>query len=131
MTVMMLVSGIQLEILSGRSVGWIWCHIVIGVIYLILVLWHLQLHFQWRNWLRLLWKNRSRDMKWLTVTGILTAVTGILTAVTGIIATAGWIASPSHSMIGAVHGKLGFLFILLAVWHGRSRAKIIRKKHSR
>ena len=35
-------------------------------------------------------------MKWLTVTGILTAVTGI-------IATAGWIASPSHSMIGAVH----------------------------
>lgn len=56
MTVMMLVSGIQLEILSGRSVGWIWCHIVIGVIYLILVLWHLQLHFQWRNWLRLLWK---------------------------------------------------------------------------
>ena len=59
-------------------------------------------------------------MKWLTVAGILTAVTGI-------IATAG----PSHSMIGAVHGKLGFLFILLAVWYGRSRAKIIRKKHSR
>lgn len=31
------------------------------------------------------------------------------------------VASPLHSKIGAVHGKLGFLFIALAVWHTARR----------
>lgn len=110
----MLASSLQLEVIAGQSMWWVWVHIVSGTLFLVLILWHLQLHFQWRNWLRLLWKQRSANMKWLTAVGILTFVTAL-------VATAGWIASPEHSKIGAVHGKLGFLFIALAVWHTARR----------
>ena len=112
--VVMLASSLQLEVIAGQSMWWVWVHIVSGTLFLVLILWHLQLHFQWRNWFRLLWKQRSANMKWLTAVGILTFVTAL-------VATAGWIASPEHSKIGAVHGKLGFLFIALAVWHTARR----------
>ena len=112
--VVMLASSLQLEVIAGQSMLWVWVHIVSGTLFLGVIFWHLQLHFQWRNWLRLLWKQRSANMKWLTVVGILTFVTAL-------VATAGWIASPEHSKIGAVHGKLGFLFIALAVWHTARR----------
>lgn len=112
--VVMLASSLQLEVIAGQSMWWVWVHIVSGTLFLVLILWHLQLHFQWRNWLWLLWKQRSANMKWLTAVGILTFVTAL-------IATAGWIVSPEHSKIGAVHGKLGFLFIALAVWHTARR----------
>lgn len=112
--VVMLASSLQLEVIAGQSMWWVWVHIVSGTLFLVLILWHLQLHFQWRNWFRLLWKQRSANMKWLTAVGILTFVTAL-------VATAGWIVSPEHSKIGAVHGKLGFLFIALAVWHTARR----------
>ena len=118
-TVLMLASGIQLEILSGESHPWIWAHIILGLIFLALILWHLYLHFRWRDWLKRLWKQKSSNTKWLTITGILTLVTAI-------IATIGWIASPIHSKIGAVHGKLGFIFLILAFVHTFRRAKFLR-----
>lgn len=112
--VVMLASSLQLEVIAGQSMLWVWVHIVSGTLFLGVIFWHLQLHFQWRNWLRLLWKQRSANMKWLTVVGILTFVTAL-------VATAGWIASPEHSKIGAVHGMLGFLFIALVAWHTARR----------
>lgn len=82
--VVMLASSLQLEVIAGQSMWWVWVHIVSGTLFLVLILWHLQLHFQWRNWLRLLWKQRSANMKWLTAVGILTFVTAL-------VATAGWL----------------------------------------
>lgn len=117
--VLMLSSSIQLEITAGSGIIWVWAHIFVGLMFLVLIGWHLQLHFQWRNWFRLLWKQKLKNTKWLVAIGILT----ILTAV---ISTIGWIVSPDHSKIGAVHGKFGFLFIALALWHIFRRLKYYR-----
>lgn len=118
-TIAMLASSIQLEIISGNSVLWVWIHIILGAMFFVLIGWHLQLHFKWSGWLRKLKRQRSVNAKWL-------AVMGVLTLLTALIATAGWIVSPEHSMIGAVHGKLGFLFIGLAIWHTARRIRFFR-----
>lgn len=118
-TVLMSGSAIQLEILSGKSNLWVWVHIILGILYLVLAMWHLRLHFGGHDRLRRLWKQKSADTKWLTITGLLTLVTAL-------IATIGWIASPIHSKIGAVHGKLGFIFLILAAIHTLRRAKFLR-----
>ena len=114
-TVLILLSSIQLEIIAGSSIIWVWAHIIVGTMFFVLIGWHLQLHFQWRNWFRLLWKQK------LKIT-----IIGILTIITALISTIGWIVSPDHSKIGAVHGKFGFLFIALALWHIFRRLKYYR-----
>lgn len=121
LTVLIVTSGIQLEIISGGSISWVSVHIILGISFSLLIAWHLELHFQRRNWLRLLWKQKFQNTKWLTVTGILTLLTAV-------IATIGWLASPVHSKIGAVHGKLGFLFVILIVWHIFRRIRYYRLK---
>ena len=45
------------------------------------------------------------------------AVLILLTLVTGLIATAHWLAGYAHNAIGGIHGKLGFLFLIIAVTH--------------
>lgn len=124
LTLVMLASSIQLEIISGAIPAWVIFHILVGAVFFALIGWHLQLHYQWRNWLRLLWRQKSANTKWLTAIGLLTLFTAI-------IATAGWIASPEHSKIGAVHGKFGFLFIALAVWHTVRRHRFLFKRLSK
>lgn len=122
LTLVMLASSIQLEIISGAIPAWVIFHILVGAVFFALIGWHLQLHYQWRNWLRLLWRQKSANTKWLTAIGLLTLLTAI-------IAIGGWIASLEHSKIGAVHGKLGFLFIALALWHTiRRRHFILRRR---
>lgn len=124
LTLVMLASSIQLEIISGAISAWVILHILVGAVFFALIGWHLQLHYQWRNWLRLLWRQKSSNTKWLTAIGLLTLLTAI-------IATAGWIASPEHSKIGAVHGKFGFLFIALALWHTICRHRFLFKRLSK
>lgn len=119
-TIAMFGSSIQMEITAGSLLFWVWVHILLGLLFFGLITWHLQLHFQWRNWFRLLWSSKSSNMKWLTVISILTLLTSI-------IATAGWLSSPDHSMIGAVHGKLGFLFVALAAWHIIRRIRFYKR----
>ena len=118
-TVLILSSSIQLEITSGSSKFWVWMHIVLGTAFFVMIGWHLQLHFQWRNWFRLLWKQKLKNTKWLVAIGILTIVTAV-------ISTIGWVVSPEHSKIGAVHGKFGFLFVALVLWHISRRLKFYR-----
>ena len=48
----------------------------------------------------------------------------LLTAVSGIAATIQWIVEGGHSPIGGVHGKIGFLMVIIAVIHAvRQRKK--------
>ena len=53
---------------------------------------------------------RRGAVKWMTVTGIFVILSAI-------IATARWLGNYTHSVIGAIHGKIGFLFILLIIAH--------------
>lgn len=115
----MLVSSVQLEVLSGEGLLWVWMHVAVGAVFLVLIGWHLRLHSPWKRWDSLLWKGKPALMKWLTAAGLLTLMTAVP-------ATAGWIASPVHSKIGAVHGKFGFLFVALAMWHTARRIRFYK-----
>lgn len=118
-TFAILVSGIQLEAISGNSIPSVWIHIIIGLSFFALILWHIRLHSKYKDWPKLLWRRKPADMKWLTVSGLLTLLTAV-------IATAGWLESPDHSRIGAVHGKLGFLMTAIAIWHIARRISFYR-----
>lgn len=108
--IVMLASGIQLEATSGRYAWSVWAHIALGIVLTVLSVWHIYLHYRWSDWFARFRKNRNRSTRilwWIF----------LLTAVTGIIATAVWLATHEHSHIGAIHGKIGFLMVIVGVIH--------------
>lgn len=108
--IVMLVSGIQLEATSGRYAWSVWAHIALGIILTVLSLWHIYLHYRWSDWFERFRKNRNRSTRILWWVFLLTAVTGV-------VATVVWLIDDSHSHIGAIHGKIGFLMVIVGVIH--------------
>lgn len=119
--IIMLASGIQLEVTSGRYTWTVWLHIILGVILTILSFGHIYLHYRRSNWFARFGRNPN------TATRILWW-TFLLTIVSGLAATAIWLVNGTHTPAGAVHGKLGFLMVLLAIIHHRHHGKPARKK---
>lgn len=107
---LMLASGIQLEATAGRLTWSVWAHIVLGFVLIVLALWHVFLYYRVSNWFYRFAKNKN------TITRVLWWVF-LLTAVSGIVATVMWVGARSHSRLGAVHGKIGFLMVLLGIIH--------------
>lgn len=107
---LMLVSGIQLEATSGIYTWSLWVHIILGILLTILSCYHIFLHYRRSNWFARFARNRK------AVTRILWWVF-LLTVVSGIVATILWLDGGRHSHIGGVHGKIGFLMVLMAVIH--------------
>lgn len=108
--IVMLVSGIQLEATSGRYAWSVWAHIALGIVLTVLSVWHIYLHYRWSDWFARFRKNRNRSTRilwWIF----------LVTAVTGIIATVVWLVGHDHSPIGAIHGKIGFLMVIVGVIH--------------
>lgn len=108
--IVMLASGIQLEATSGRYAWSVWAHIALGIVLIALSCRHIYLHYKWVNWFARFAKNKN------TVTRVLWWVF-LLTAVTGIIATVVWLVGHDHSPIEAIHGKIGFLMVIVGVIH--------------
>lgn len=108
--IVMLASGIQLEATSGRYAWTVWAHIALGIVLTALSVWHIYLHYRWSDWFARFRKNRNQPTRILWWVFLLTAVTGI-------IATAVWLAAHEHSHIGAIHGKIGFLMVIVGVIH--------------
>lgn len=109
-TLLILASSLQLEINSHAPVLWVWIHIVTGILFLSLICRHIYLHFRWNNWIMRLIRKRRGVVRWMTVSGLLL----ILSAC---IATIHWTATTAHTVVGAIHGKIGFIFILLTIIH--------------
>lgn len=124
--ILILASGIQLEVTSGRYAWSVWVHIVLGLVLTALAFYHIYLHYRKSNWFVRFAKNRN------TSTRILWWVF-LLTAVSGLAATVAWIGDNLHSPLGAVHGKIGFLMVIVAIVHVARylRAKRRRKSVSR
>lgn len=108
--VIMLISGIQLEATSGQYAWSVWLHIVLGILLTILSAYHIFLHYRKSNWFARFAKNRN------TVTRVLWWAF-LLTAVSGLAATIIWLDGNRHSHLGAIHGKIGFLMVLIATIH--------------
>lgn len=116
MLLLILASGIQLEATGGRYAWSVWVHIVLGVVLTVLSVYHIYLHYRKSNWFMRFAKNRNK------VTRVLWWVF-LLTVVSGIAATIQWIVEGGHSPIGGVHGKIGFLMVIIAVIHAVRQRK--------
>lgn len=119
--ILITVSGIQLEATSGQYCWSVWTHIILGLALTILSLYHIYLHYKSSNWFKRFAKHRSslvRILWWVF----------LLTAITGIIATIQWLDGFTHSKLGAVHGKIGFLMALLAIIHAVKQARRIHSQ---
>ena len=114
LTVLMLASGLQLEINGNAGAVPVWLHIVLGVAYTAGVVMHVYLHFGWKKTISKFGKLKS------PVTRIL-AVIWAITTLTGFVAVVPWIAHGMHTGIGGWHGKIGFAFIIIAAGHTLKR----------
>lgn len=115
---LMLVSGIQLEATSGRYVWTVWLHIILGILLIVLSIYHIYLHYRKSNWFTRFAKNRNASTRILWWVFLLTAVTGIASTIS-------WIGHNQHTPLGGVHGKIGFLMVIIAIIHA---VRHIRKK---
>lgn len=121
---LILASGIQLEATYGRY-GWsVWLHIALGVALIALSVYHIFLHYRRSNWFARFARNphTSTRVLWWTF---------LLTAATGIAATPLWLADGTHSHLGAIHGKIGFLMAIVAIYHALKRKPKHRNRRIR
>lgn len=118
LTFTILASGIQLEINPEGSPLWAWLHIALGLSFIAIIVWHILIH----NWPRTAHSNGRRH-PWLGGFFLLTTISGCL-------ATAHWYGTFTHSTIGGIHGKLGFLFIITIAAHIRKHIRFYRRKKS-
>lgn len=118
-TAFILASGIQLEVTDSRSIAWVLIHIIIGSLFFSNMVWHLYLHFGWKSWIQRLQKQKSPVTRWL-------AIFALLTIISTFVALFHWIGTYTHSPVGAIHGKIGFVFITLAIGHTVKRIKFFK-----
>lgn len=123
-TVAMLASSIQLEATGSRSILWVWLHILAGLLFTGNAIWHIYLHFGWKSWGGKLRKQKSPVTKWL-------AFGGLLTLLSALAASVHWLSAYTHSPLGGVHGKLGFLFLTLAIGHTLKRIRFFKAQKPR
>ena len=121
LTIAILISGIQLEATHSIGLTSVWIHILIGVLFIGMVAYHVYLHFGRCNWFSKFRKQKSQ------VTRILWWV-ALVTLVSGVAAMIHWITTFTHAPIGGVHGKFGFLMIILSIGHIAKRIKFFRSK---
>lgn len=119
------VSSIQMEISGGNDflgipfVAIVLIHVFFSSMMLVLVFYHLYLHFGNKRWKEKISKLRSpvsRMLVWIA----------LLTAISSLIALFHWIVAPEHSLVGAIHGKIGFLFLIISIGHIVKRIKWFR-----
>ena len=118
-----LISGIQLEATHSSGFISVWIHVGFGLLFIGMTGYHIFLHFGKSKWFSKIRKQRSqvtRALWWVT----------LVTLISGVAAIIHWLATFTHSTIGGVHGKFGFLMIILSIGHIAKRIKffkIIRK----
>lgn len=114
-----LASSVQLEATSSRGILPVILHVIVGLPFLCLIIWHIYLHFKWAKWLVKFRKLKvpTRILWWLY----------ILTFVSGLAAFIHWLIDNGHGPLGGIHGKIGFLMIAFAIAHTIKRIKFFRK----
>lgn len=118
-TTFILASSLQLEVTDSRSIAWVLIHMIVGSLFFVNIVWHLYLHFAWKSWIQRLLKQKSPVTRWLTVFALFTLISAL-------VALFHWIGSYTHSQVGAIHGKIGFVFIALAIGHTVKRIKFFK-----
>lgn len=124
LTILTLASSIQLEASRDAGIGPVWFHIIVALLFVAFIIFHIKLHFQWKNWFSKFSKLKSpvtRILWWFF----------LFTALSGLISLVMWIHVPAHYHFGAVHGKIGFVMIAIAIGYTIKRIKFFKSKTSR
>lgn len=123
---LVLASSIILEASHGEAVLgvrfniWVAAHIALAATFIALVFWHLKLNWgKISGWPKRLSSRKSGAVKALSILCFLTAATGI-------VAVPVWLLH-GHTPIGGIHGKAGFIFLLLAILHTIRHRRWFRK----
>lgn len=123
-TALILASSIQLEATDSSSIVWVFTHMIIGTLFFTNIVWHIYLHFGWEAWIQRLRKQKSPVTHWL-------AVFALFTLISAFVALFHWIGTYTHSPVGAIHGKIGFVFLALAIGHTVKRIKFFKRQSDR
>lgn len=115
-TALMCLSAIQLEATGSQEPAYIRVHIALGTCLTLLTGWHLYLHFAKHNWTKKILGLKKKTTKWLALLCTVSILSGGAT-------TFHWTATYAHSPLGGVHGKIGFLFLMLAIGHAAKRRR--------
>lgn len=124
--VLMLVSSIQMEALAGDDLWGIsftaltFIHAGCGVAMFSLVAWHLYLHFGNLEWLKKLGKS-VKLTKALAIFGSVCLASGLFILIY-------MLSTFEHNLVGAIHGKIGFVFLALGAFHIIKHRQWIQKK---
>lgn len=125
-TLLVLISSIQMEALGGDDLwgfsftALTFIHAGFGIVMFSLVVWHLYLHFGSLEWLKKFGKS-----VWLTKA---LAIFGSVCLISGIFILIYMISTFEHNLFGAIHGKIGFIFIALGVLHIIKHREWIKRK---
>lgn len=120
-TAVVLASSVQLEATYSRGMMWVFIHISVASVFVALAIWHIYLNISGGNWFVKFKKQKS------PVTSILWWFL-IFTVLSAIIALVHWLGTYSHSPVGGVHGKIGFVMIAIAIGHTIKRFKFFRPR---
>ena len=112
----MFVSSIQMEVCGGKPLAnldfahYMAIHAILGSVMIALLITHLFMHFGWQSWLQKIKKLKSKPTKLLCALFLLMLVSGIVSLLHNV-------ALMGHSIIGAIHGKIGFVFLAICIGH--------------
>ena len=114
---LILVSGIQMEASFGADfLGisfpvYMVFHVIIATLMTAAVIWHIWLHFKWKEWVKRFSALKRKDTKILAVVAALVFVSGF--AALFVLLGNGM----QHHGVGGVHGKIAFAFLALGIYH--------------
>ena len=114
---LILVSGIQMEACFGADfLGisfpvYMAFHVVVALLMTAVVIWHIWLHFNWKEWVKRFEALKRVDTKILAVVAVLVLVSGIVALLVLLF------NGIQHNGVGGVHGKIGFGFVALGIYH--------------
>lgn len=123
-TSIMLVSGLQLEVNPYRDQIWVCLHIIIGIFFVGFILWHLSLH---HNPMQSAVRREKHHHGGKSPS---LGICFLLTVLSSTIVTFHWIGTYTHSTIGGIHGKIGFLFLVAIVFHVRKNIRFYARRKS-
>lgn len=116
-----LITSLHMEVTGGASAAWTWSHIAVCTAFMVMIIIHVYLHIKWSAWDKRLIGRRRGVVRWMSVFGALVILSSI-------IVMAHWAATQTHSTIGGIHGKIGFIFLLIILIHIiRHRTYYLRK----
>ena len=129
-SVLIVVSSVLLECIGGNDFmnitfkTWVWLHIIICTIFMLLVFNHLALHWgKVSNWFKKVHTLHSKPTKWLSWLSLITFITGIIAAIM-------FISEEDHNPFGGIHGKFGLIVIILFIFHLKKRIKWFKGRKS-